>query len=75
MLEIAYNFICQLYPINTEFFFFFKVVQSGVEPGICALFAAQYCVSLGATVQRGYVIFPKLAVSQRQNFYENLVFK
>lgn len=46
--------------------FFKKGVQSGVAPKIHAFFffTTQYSVSPGATVQRGYVIFPKSAESE-----------
>ena len=74
MLEIAYNFMCQLYPSNLSFFL--KGVQSGVAPKFMLFFfffTTQYSVSPGATVQRGYIISPKSAESEF--FYENFIFK
>ena len=75
MLEIAYNFMCQLYPSNLSFFL--KGVQSGVAPKFMLFFffflLLNTLVSPGATVQRGYIISPKSAESEF--FYENFIFK
>ena len=75
MLEIAYNFMCQLYPSNLSFFFKRGAVRSRtqIHAFFFFFFATQYSVSPGATIQRGYIIFPKSAESEL--FYENFIFK